>query len=351
MSREQRKLDHIKYALKLGDGPQTSGLEHVHFVHNCLPELNPQDISLSSRFGGILLLSPFLINAVTGGAEAVTEINRRLAQAAKKAGAALAVGSQYGAVKRKTNYYSYEVVREEYPDGVIFANTSALATPEEALETVKMIDADALQIHLNPAQELIMPEGDREFKGLFANMQRILEKCCVPVIVKETGCGMAARQVKQLLKAGFTCFDVGGAGGTNFPAIEAARYGGTALLNGWGLNTAQTLLETGSVCGSEGFIAATGGVRTGLDAAKCLALGADVIGMAGNVLAAAVNDGADAAAELITQAEDELRLLMLLTGAPDIRSMRTKPLYFTGPLLDFMQCRGWDCVELARSRR
>ena len=97
--------------------------------------------------------------------------------------------------------------------------------------------------------------------------------------------------------------------------------------------------------------AATGGVRTGLDAAKCLALGADVIGMAGNVLAAAVNDGADAAAELITQAEDELRLLMLLTGAPDIRSMRTKPLYFTGPLLDFMQCRGWDCVELARSRR
>ena len=327
------------------------GLEHVHFVHNCLPELNPQDISLSSRFGGILLLSPFLINAVTGGAEAVTEINRRLAQAAKKAGAALAVGSQYGAVKRKTNYYSYEVVRDEYPDGVIFANTSALATPEEALEAVKMIDADALQIHLNPAQELIMPEGDREFKGLFANMQRILDKCCVPVIVKETGCGMAARQVKQLLKAGFTCFDVGGAGGTNFPAIEAARYGGTTLLNGWGLNTAQTLLETGSVCGSEGFIAAAGGVRTGLDAAKCLALGADVIGMAGNVLAAAVNDGADAAAELITQAEDELRLLMLLTGAPDIRSMRRKPLYFTGPLLDFMQCRGWDCVELARSRR
>ena len=242
-------------------------------------------------------------------------------------------------------------MREEYPDGVIFANTSALATPEEALEAVKMIEADALQIHLNPAQELIMPEGDREFKGLFANMQRILDKCCVPVIVKETGCGMAARQVKQLLKAGFTCFDVGGAGGTNFPAIEAERYGGTTLLNGWGLNTAQTLLETGSVCGSEGYIAATGGVRTGLDAAKCLALGADVIGMAGNVLAAAVNDGADAAAELITQAEDELRLLMLLTGAPDIRSMRTKPLYFTGPLLDFMQCRGWDCVELARSRR
>lgn len=98
-----------------------------------------------------------------------------------------------------------------------------------------MLDADALQIHLNPAQELIMPEGDRDFKGLFANMQRILDKCPVPVIVKETGCGMAARQVKQLLKAGFTCFDVGGAGGTNFPAIEAERYGGTALLNSWGL--------------------------------------------------------------------------------------------------------------------
>ena len=203
MSREQRKLDHIKYALKLGDGPLTNGLENVHFVHNCLPELNPQDIVLSSQFGGIFFLSPFLINAVTGGADAVTEINRRLARAAKKAGAAIAVGSQYGSVKNKTNYQSYEVVRKEYPDGIVFSNTSALATPEEALEAVRMLDADALQIHLNPAQELIMPEGDRDFKGLFANMQRILDKCPVPVIVKETGCGMAARQVKQLLKAGF----------------------------------------------------------------------------------------------------------------------------------------------------
>lgn len=351
MSREQRKLDHIKYALKLGDGPLTNGLENVHFVHNCLPELNPQDIVLSSQFGGIFFLSPFLINAVTGGADAVTEINRRLARAAKKAGAAIAVGSQYGSVKNKTNYHSYEVVREEYPDGIVFANTSALATPEEALEAVCMLDADALQIHLNPAQELIMPEGDRDFKGLFANMQRILEKCPVPVIVKETGCGMAARQVKQLLKAGFTCFDVGGAGGTNFPAIEAERYGGTALLNGWGLNTAQSLLEAGGVCGSEGYIAACGGIRSGLDAAKALALGADIAGMAGNVLEAAVNKGEDAAAEIILQAEEELRMLMLLTGSSDIKSLRTKPLYFTGSLLDFMQCRGWEPAEVARSRR
>ena len=125
-------------------------------------------------------------------------------------------------------------------------------------------------------------------------MQRILDKCPVPVIVKETGCGMAARQVKQLLKAGFTCFDIGGAGGTNFPAIEAERYGGTALLNGWGLNTAQSLLEAGGVCGSEGYIAACGGIRSGLDAAKALALGADIVGMAGNVLEAAVNKGEDA---------------------------------------------------------
>ena len=289
MSREQRKLDHIKYALKLGDGPLTNGLENVHFVHNCLPELNPQDIVLSSQFGGIFFLSPFLINAVTGGADAVTEINRRLARAAKKAGAAIAVGSQYGSVKNKTNYQSYEVVREEYPDGIVFANTSALATPEEALEAVRMLDADALQIHLNPAQELIMPEGDRDFKGLFANMQRILDKCPVPVIVKETGCGMAA--------------------------------------------------------------AACGGIRSGLDAAKALALGADIAGMAGNVLEAAVNKGEDAAAEIILQAEEELRMLMLLTGSSDIKSLRAKPLYFTGSLLDFMQCRGWEPAEVARSRR
>lgn len=166
---------------------------------------------LQRRWAVLSSAFPFLINAITGGTDNVIDINRKLAQTAKSVGAAIAVGSQYGAVKSKSSYQSFKVVREVYPNGVVFANVSALATPDEAAEAVKMLDADALQVHLNPAQELVMPEGDRNFKGLLDNMRRILEHSEVPVIVKETGCGMAAEQIKQMLVFGFTWFDIGGA--------------------------------------------------------------------------------------------------------------------------------------------
>lgn len=151
MSREQRKLDHIRYAMELGDGPLPNGFTDMHFLHNCLPELAPADIDITTTLGGIKLSVPFLINAITGGTDNVIDINRKLAQTAKSVGAAIAVGSQYGAVKSKSSYQSFKVVREVYPNGVVFANVSALATPDEAAEAVKMLDADALQVHLNPA--------------------------------------------------------------------------------------------------------------------------------------------------------------------------------------------------------
>ena len=142
MSREQRKLDHIRYALELGDGPLPNGFTDMHFLHNCLPELAPADIDITTTLGGIKLSVPFLINAITGG----IDINRKLAQTAKSVGAAIAVGSQYGAVKSKSSYRSFKVVREVYPNGVVFANVSALATPDEAAEAVKMLDADDLSL-------------------------------------------------------------------------------------------------------------------------------------------------------------------------------------------------------------
>ena len=331
MSREQRKLDHIKYALKLGDGPLTNGLENVHFVHNCLPELNPQDIVLSSQFGGIFFLSPFLINAVTGGADAVTEINRRLARAAKKAGAAIAVGSQYGSVKNKTNYQSYEVVREEYPDGIVFANTSALATPEEALEAVRMLDADALQIHLNPAQELIMPEGDRDFKGLFANMQRILDKCPVPVIVKETGCGMAKKEAQDLLDVGVTLLDIGGAGGTNFPAIEHQRYPeGNEELSEWGIPTVLSLLSVVQTVGWGNGVIASGGIRSALDVVKAQVLGASAVAMAGNLLQKIQQEGTEETIHFLQRLLNKVLDFYTLLGCRTFRDLHEARYYLTG---------------------
>lgn len=352
MSREQRKVDHIKYALELGDGPLTNGLKDVHFLHNCLPELAPADIDITTTLSGIKLSVPFLVNAITGGAVNVKEINRKLALVAAASGAAIAVGSQYGAVKSKKNYCSYEIVREVYPKGIIFANISALATPQEALEAVKMLSADALQIHLNPAQELVMPEGDRDFKGLFDNMRRILEYVSVPVIVKETGCGMAAEQIKLLLAAGFSCFDIGGAGGTNFPAIEARRFTSKhTVLNDWGINTAQALLEAVSVCNKNNFIIASGGVRDGVGAAKALSLGAEAVGMSGNILRYVMEDNLESAQEFLQTVIDDLKMIMLLTGSNTLQNFCNAPLYFTGELREFMLCRGYDVIKLSLSRK
>lgn len=351
MLREQRKIDHIKYALELGDGPRTNGFENVHFLHNCLPELAPANIDITTTLGGIKLSVPFLVNAITGGTDNVTEINRKLAQTAASVGAAMAVGSQYGAIKTKSNYRSFEVVREAYPEGVIFANVSALATPEEAQEAVNMLAADALQIHLNPAQEMVMPEGDRDFKGLLDNMRRTLEHVTVPVIVKETGCGMASEQINQLLSVGFSWFDVGGAGGTNFPAIEASRFFDEQnILSSWGISTACTLLEASSVCNKNQVLFASGGIRDGLSAAKALALGADAVGMSGNILRWVTEDF-DHAQVNFKKIVDDLSAIMLLTGSRNLKALRKAPLYFTNELKDFLSCRGYDVKVLSSGRR
>ena len=223
MKREQRKLDHIRYALELGDGDRKTGLDDVHFLHNCLTPVEPDMTDIRTQIGDLVLPAPVFIDAITGGSRQVAEINRNLAKAAKQAGVAMAVGSQYGAVKTDIGADTYTVVREENPDGIVFANVSALAAPEEAEKAVSMIRANALEIHLNVTQELIMPEGDKHFAAIRKNLIRLKDAADVPVIIKETGCGMASAQILELQAMGFTCFNIAGFGGTSFAAIEAAR--------------------------------------------------------------------------------------------------------------------------------
>ena len=170
MTREQRKLDHIRYALELNSGNRSTGLEDVRFLHNCLTPVDPDRVDISTRIGSLKLPVPVFIDAITGGAQEVKEINRRLAAVAKAAGVAMAVGSQYGAVKEGQYADTYKVVREENPEGIFFANVSALVSPDEARAAVDMIAADALEIHLNAAQELIMPEGDKTFSQIPDNL-------------------------------------------------------------------------------------------------------------------------------------------------------------------------------------
>lgn len=352
MQRGKRKLEHIRYALELGDGPRNTHFADLRFIHNCLPEVNPADIDLSVEIWGKQLRLPFFIDAITGGTEAVTEINRKLAQVAARTGIGLAVGSQFGAVREGTGVDSYRVIREENPEGIVLGNMSALATPEQAQAAVEMLAADGLEIHLNVAQELCMTEGDKDFAGLLENMQQIRGRLDVPVIAKETGCGIAREEYIALLEQGFIAFDCAGVGGTNFPAIEAARAGVSLSddLAGWGLPTCWTLLDA-QILPEECLLLGSGGVRSGGDVARAFALGADAVGITGSVLRLVVEESVEAAVAYLEQLGEELKQYLLLLGCKKPQELRKVPIVITGETKEYIECRGYDLVEICKNRR
>ncbi|MEX2104191.1 MAG: type 2 isopentenyl-diphosphate Delta-isomerase, partial [Bacilli bacterium] len=218
MSRSSRKLDHVNEALRYNQ-PNGSGWEDIRFVHNSLPSTNVDRISIETCIGELSLRSPIIINAMTGGAAETLSINERLAFVAKETGVAMAVGSQMSAIRNPDLRDTYSVIRKIHNDGLVFANLGGEATIDQATAAVEMIGADALQIHLNVMQELIMPEGDREFEGILENIARIKATLSVPIIVKEVGFGISQGSCEKLIQAGVTIVDVGGAGGTNFAFI------------------------------------------------------------------------------------------------------------------------------------
>lgn len=353
MQRAKRKLEHIQYALELGDGPASTHLADLRFLHNCLPEVNPADIDLSVPILGKRIRLPFFIDAVTGSTDAVTEINRKLAQVAVRTGIGMAVGSQFGAVRDGSGLASYAVVRSELGDGLVLGNISALATPAQAQAAVDMLKADALEVHLNAAQELWMAEGDKDYAGLFANLLQIKDKLSVPVIVKETGCGIAAEEYRVLASVGFKAFDCAGAGGTNFPAIEARRRGLklTEEFASWGIPTCWSMLDAQAVLKEGELLLASGGIRTGADAARAFALGADAVGITAPVLDLVKHHGVEAACSFLVHIADELQKYLLLLGCKKPYELRYVPLVITGETRDFIASRGYDLVQICQSRR
>ncbi|WP_299448787.1 type 2 isopentenyl-diphosphate Delta-isomerase [uncultured Phascolarctobacterium sp.] len=352
MQREQRKLEHIKYALELGDGPALTHFADLRFVHNCLPEVNPTDIDISVTLWGKRLRLPFFIDAITGSADAVTKINSKLAQVAARCGIGLAVGSQYGAVCKGTGIASYKVVREENPQGLVFGNLSALATPQQALAAVEMLQADALELHLNAAQELCMAEGDKNYAGLWQNMQQILDTLPVPLIVKETGCGIAREQYEKFLAAGFSAFNCAGSGGTNFPAIEVRRRGEilAADMAAWGVPTCWSLLD-GQIVPKEKILFASGGIRSGADVAKAFALGADAVGITGPVLRKLMESGVETTVKYLDDLANEFVNYLLLLGCKTPYELRRVPLIITGATREYIDCRGYNLLKLCHGRR
>lgn len=339
MSRQARKLEHLWHAVR--SELTNADFSDVNLVHNCLPETALQALDLSTTLAGIQLRRPLFINAITGGVADAENVNRDLALTAKECGLALAVGSQMAAVENPIFAKTFQVVRETYPEGIIFANIGAYAEPQMARKAVDMVRADALQIHLNIPQELMMAEGDTDFRGYRRNIEKIVNAVDVPVIVKEVGFGVAREQAAVFQEIGVQAIDVGGKGGTNFVQIERRRahIKTNQDLVDWGIPTPLAILE--SKAGAPNLdLVASGGINSGLLAAKALALGANAVSIAGLAAKILLSEGREALVTQLKHCLKELKMVMVMTGCSSIEELRKAPVVITGETLEWLRERG-----------
>lgn len=335
-----RKDDHIDLCAtdQVEYQHKTTLLEEVELLHDSLPEVDVDGVDLGLDVLGKHLMAPVLITGMTGGAERARDINRELARVAQELGLAMGLGSQRAMLKHPELLDTYQV-RDVAPDILLFGNIGAVQAAEMSLQQaedlVGNIGADALCIHLNPGQELIQPEGDRHFKGCLDALTRFAEELSVPIIAKETGCGMSRRTLDKIKGAGVAWIDVSGAGGTTWIGVEALRTPPEQrtlgeLLWDWGVPTAASIAwghERGlNVIGS-------GGLRNGLDVARALAMGATMTGMALPWLKAVYHEGPEAALAYGKTLSYQLRAIMTLTGSADLDALRQTP-KILGPKLE-----------------
>lgn len=314
--RSKRKDEHVEFALK--QDRFHSDFARIRLVHQSLPSFDLDEISLNTTYLGHDFKLPIYINAMTGGSDKTKEINQRLALLAKKYHLAMAVGSQHVALDDASYEASFRIVRDMYPKGFLIGNINANASVEEAKRAVSMIDANALGIHINPAQELTMDEGDRHFKHWLSNIKDIVEQVGVPVIVKEVGNGLSYETVQKLIDVGVKHVDVSGRGGTNFIWIENARSEKKRYdyLEDWGLTTIEALLDNQAHL-KQVEVLASGGVQSPLDVIKCLVLGAKAVGMSGMFLKTVMNED-EANLERFIQ---DLKKLMILVDVDQVEKL------------------------------
>ena len=320
---------------------KTTLLEEVDLVHDALPELAVDEVDVGVDFLGKHLRAPLLVTGMTGGTDEASAINRDLACVAEEFGIAFGLGSQRAMRDHPELTYTFEV-RAHAPTTLVLANlgvVQAAATPTaEIAKLVATVGADALCLHLNPAQEMIQPGGDRDFRGGLETYARLVRDLPVPVVAKETGNGVSGEVARKLAAAGVRHVDVSGAGGTSWVGVETLRAEGAAKTLGealwdWGIPTAASVALTARAGMT---VIATGGIKTGLDVARALALGATAAGIARPCLQALVNGGPAACEAFLDGVEHELRAVMLLTGARTPRDLHAVPRVITGELQQWL---------------
>jgi isopentenyl-diphosphate delta-isomerase len=355
---KKRKAEHIKICLERKAQAQkaTTGFEDIHLIHKALPEVDRVKIDLSMSVFGYKFSAPIIVGAMTGGTEEAIKINGAIAEAVEKLHLGMGVGSQRAALEDEELAETFAITRKRAPNAFLIANIGGVQLVhgygvKEVKKAMEMIDADAVAIHLNPMQEAVQPEGQTNFEGVLGKIREIAGALGKPVIVKETGAGMAAEETCKLQAAGVKGLDVAGCGGTSFAAVEyfrmleeEKRFQATALWD-WGIPTAVSLVEATQTVKIP--VIASGGLRTGMDIAKALALNASLASVSQPMLEAAVK-GAEETEKMLSGLIEELRNVMFLVGAKRVKDLANVPVVLTGWTAQWLETRGFKVESYAR---
>ena len=354
MGIEKRKQRHIR--LSLEENVQAdigTGFEDVRLIHRALPEIDLADVETGTELFGRRLSSPLIISAITGGTEYARELNETLATAAEEYGIGIGVGSQRIAIENPSVENTFSVVREKAPTSLVLGNIGCPQLSlgwgvDEARRSVEMVQADALAIHMNPLQEAVQVDGDTNYSGVIEKVGEVVEGVDVPIVMKETGCGIAHEEAEKLEKVGVEGLELSGMGGTSWAAVEyhiAKEEGkrdqehlGEAMWN-WGIPTAVSLVETSQTTGLK--IIASGGMRTGVEMAKAIAMGAEAVGIARPFLEKAV-EGPEALSAHVEDILLEFKTAMFLVGARNVDELKRVPVVVMGRTAEWLRLRGFD---------
>jgi len=356
---ETRKMRHIRVSLEEDvEGDIGTGLQDVRLIHRALPEIDLDDVSTEATLFGKRLKAPLIISAITGGTGEAKKINETLARVAEEKGIGIGVGSQRIAIAQPETEHTFRVVRDLAPTAFVMGNMGCPQLSlgwgaDEAKRCVEMVDADALALHMNPLQEAVQLGGDTNYRGILDKVKEVTEALQVPVVMKETGCGVAYEDALRMEAAGAKGVEVSGVGGTSWSAVEyhIARevgkkdqeYLGRALWN-WGIPTAVSVAEISQRTSLT--VIASGGIRTGAEIAKSFSLGADAAGIAKPFLEKAV-EGYDALSQHVDHIIRELRVVMFLVGARNLEELKHVPVLILGRTAEWLRLRGVNVEDYA----
>ena len=331
-----RKKEHLDLCIndKVSFKTKTNGFENYEFKHYAITEVDINKINFQCNFYDKKINYPFLISCMTGGTDVADNINAQLAKVADKLGIPIGVGSQRQALENKEYIKSFKIVRKNAPNTLVLSNIGAAQVVQfnsvsPVQKIIDMIEADAFVIHINPLQELLQEEGETNFKGLLKKIKDIVKRIQIPVIVKEVGAGISYEAARELLDVGVEGIDVAGAGGTSWAGVEILRShkNEDSYFWDWGLPTAYCIKEASKLKKKYKFtLIGSGGVSNGLDAAKALALGADIVASARPILLKLKEAGANGAEEFINNMFNEIKQIMFLTGSKNLKTLRDKKL-------------------------